>query len=220
MTIALTADTAFAASATGAPPAAHGDAHATDAHSDGAHGGGHVKHIDNWFSFSFGPDKERKNGPLAFAILNFVILLILLVKVGRGRISNYLRLRYEGVRRALDEAEALRKQAQQQLADVEARASKLDKEIEEIRASVAADAEQERQRIISAAEAEANRIVEAADRTINEEVKRVRAQLERDAVNAALSAAEKLLRQQIGEGDHKRLTDEYLAGMRTIGDRN
>ena len=56
----------------------------------------------------------------------------------------------------------------------------------------------------------AQRIVEAADRTMTEEIKRIRAQLEVEAVDAAISAAEKLLRKKVTEADRKRLDEQYL----------
>ena len=154
---------------------------------------------------------KYKNPPLGWSLVNFIILIFLLRRYAAPPIRKYLQDRHDKVRNALDEAAAMREQARQKLGEIDSKLKGLGDEVAAIRENVAADAEQERDRIVAAAEAEAERIVEQADRTMQEEIKRVRAQLEVEAVDAAMSAAEKLLRKNVTDADRKRIDQEYLS---------
>ncbi len=188
----------------------HG-APAGEAHG-GGHGGGHaVKHLDNWVSFSFGPGKPYQNGPFAFAILNFIILVIVLVKFGGKPFRAYLENRHATIKKDLEEAAQVNAQARAKLDEIEAKLRNVDKEIAELKAVVARDAALEKERIIKAAEDEAERIVKAADETMDRELRRAQRRLEIEAVNAAMTAAEKLIRREVNDGDRKRLNEEYFA---------
>jgi F-type H+-transporting ATPase subunit b len=197
----------------GAPALAeeHAPAEAESGDHAAGHAAGHeVRHLDNWFSFSFGPGKEHQNGPLAFAILNFVLLVWLVVKFGRKPFRDYLQQRHSSVRKDLEDAAALHTQARQQLDEMDGKLRGLDREIAEIKAAVAADAQLEKERIIKAAQAEAERIIAQADDTLSKELNRARHRLELEAVDAAMKAAEKLLKQKVNDADRQRLAEEYF----------
>ncbi len=192
------------------PPAEAGEA---AGHAAAGHEGheGHAPVLDNWFSLSFGPGKQHQYGPLAFSILNFVALVWLLVRFGRKPLGDFLHQRHVSVRKDLDEAAQLHREARARLAEIEGKLAALDREISEIKQAVAADAELERERIIKNAEAEAERIVKQADDILAREVRNAQRRLEVEAVDAALTAAEKLIKQQLTEEDRQRLDEEYFA---------
>lgn len=208
--------------------AAHADEGYTGAagHAEAAHGdhgghGGHGGHkITNWFSFDYGPDRPEKNGPFGFMVLNFVLLIYLLVKLGKKPVTEYLDKRHTSIRDNLTEAQELRRQAKEKLEQIEAKIANLDAEIAEIKQHVADDAEEEKQRIIAAAEQEAERIVQNAEKTLDKELDRARRRLEAEAVDAALGAAEKLIKQKITDKDRKQLNEEYFEQLTSSGGSN
>jgi len=203
----------------GAGPALH-QGEAPEPHGEG-HGGGHgVTHLDNWFSFSFGPGKAHQNGPFAIAILNFIILVYLAWRFGRRPIAAYLESRHSSIRDSLAEAARLRAEAQSQLDEIKGRLRNLEQEIAGIKQRVAADAEQEKQRIIADAQSQAESLVQAADRALERELVRVRRLLEAEAVSAAMEAAEKLIKQQINEADRRRIDEDYLTEIGSRGGKN
>jgi F-type H+-transporting ATPase subunit b len=213
--LGLLAPPSFEAAA-GEPEHATAD-HGTAAehHAAGAHHGGVPEQI-NWWSVDYSggclasDHPQYSAPPIGWAWVNFLIIIVLLVKFAGRPFLGFLRQRHEAVKRELREAAELRRRAKEQLDEVDRKLSNLDREIEQIKQEVTRDAEFEREQIITAAEAEATRIVEAADRTLAEEVKRVRRRLEKEAVEAALAAAEKLLKQRVNDADRKRLHDTYL----------
>jgi F-type H+-transporting ATPase subunit b len=186
-----------------------GEAHHGEAHHGEAHHGEHPAPLDNWFSLSFGPGKEKQNGPLAFAILNFVVLVWLVVRFGRKPLQAYLRDRHSTIRRELEEAARLHKEAEGKLAAIDGKLRDLDREIAGIKEAVARDADEERQRIIANAEAEAQRIVQMTEEQLKRELRNAQRRLEVEAVDSAIRAAEKLIRQSLTDDDRKRLNDEY-----------
>ncbi|MCC6750977.1 MAG: ATP synthase F0 subunit B [Deltaproteobacteria bacterium] len=185
---------------------------AGEAHGAG-HAAGHENHFDNLFSLSFGEGKEKKNPPFGFMVVNFLLLLVVLVKFAGKPFKQFLRQRHERIDKELKAAAEIRAQAQARLKEVETRLSRLDDEIREIKAAVARDAEQEKQQIVAQAHTEAARLIEGADRALAEEIKQVRLQLEAEAVKAALAAAERIVAQQITDGDRGRLEKEYLSQL-------
>jgi F-type H+-transporting ATPase subunit b len=202
------------ASASEDPPVEAGGAHGAaqgEDHGD-AHGGGHaVTHLDNWFSFDFGPGKTYQNGPFGFAILNFIILLWLVARFGRKPFVEHLQSRHATIKKDLEEAAEVNAKARATLDEIAGKLKNLDHEIAEIKANVSRDAALEKERIIKAAEEEAERIVKTADQTMQRELRRAHRRLEIEAVNAAMSAAEKLIRREVNDADRKRLNEEYFA---------
>jgi F-type H+-transporting ATPase subunit b len=199
------------------------DSHKTHAHgkkhaAGDAHGGGHHESFKdiNWFSFDYGPGKTHKNPPIGWTIVNFAILVFLLVKLTGKPMTGYLKSRAEQIERDLAEAAKLRKEAEGKLEEIDNKVYKLDDDVANIKLAVAEDAQAEKQRIIEAAQREAETIVEAAERTLNVEIERAKRRLEVSAVDAALKAAELILKKEIKTDDLERLRSEYKAQIEQV----
>jgi F-type H+-transporting ATPase subunit b len=76
-------------------------------------------------------------------------------------------------------------------------------------------AEGERERIVAEAEAKAARMRKDAEFLALQELKQVRQELWREAVEAAVLAAHELLTTGITTADQERLAEEYLATLGT-----
>src|SRR5581483_4053589 len=120
------------------------------------------------------------------------------------------------VRRALDEAAALRRRAQQDLDKYQERLRSIEAEVAQLLGNVRREAEAERARIIAAAEAQAVQLQRDAEAQIQVEIERARRDLQRRASEAAVGAAEALLKGQIQEVDHKRLVDTYVTSVENM----
>jgi F-type H+-transporting ATPase subunit b len=208
-----------------APAGEHGHEHGDHGHGDPAQEGAHGEHghghggggITNWFHF---PSEEHPNGPFAFMILNFVILVYLLVRFAKKPFVQYLENRHTSIRDNLAEASKMREEAREKLDVIKGKLSNLEREIAEIKESVKKDAELEKQRIIADAQAQAEQLVLGAERTLEEEVRRARRMLEREAVSAAMTASEKMIRQKITDVDRKRINEDYFQQITSSGGSN
>jgi F-type H+-transporting ATPase subunit b len=175
--------------------AAGHDAHAT-AHED-AHGG----HGHEAFSWT----KE-----LIGSFINFAILFGLLVYFGGPKIRAFLVDRRAEIATSLEEAQRLKAEAEAKHAEYAGKLAKLDAEIAKIREDMVKAGEAERDRIVAEAEKKAERLRNDTKFILAQRSKELRDELVRESVEAAVAAAEKLLREKTTADDQQRLSRAYL----------
>lgn len=166
----------------------------------------------NWFSMNYkdGPDKAHSSPPLLFALVNFALFIIVIVVFAGKPLKQFLGSRHDKVKHNLDEAAKLRTEASAKLQEIGARLNRLDQEIAQLHKDVLADAEVEKRQIIENAHHEAKQVVAMAEKTLALEIRKVKTQLEREAIDAAMKAAESILKQQLNSADIARLNNDYL----------
>ncbi len=199
---------------------AHG-ANGGDAHgAEGGHGDGH--HVlytadddhdgtANWLdgdSSAYMVEKLVKHG------LNFAILVGLFVAYAWRPLTDSLRARALRIRQALEGSAAARDAAAAKAAEAEARLTRIETEVEAIRARAAAEAETEAKKLVARAHDEARRIGEAAERSIRDEATRARLALRREAVDLAVKLAEGVLSGQVGREDNEKLARDLLTTLK------
>lgn len=205
----------------------HGESHATasgeGAHEGGSHGG--VSPADwNWFDMGYksknaeGQSLEEHGGhgmapPALFALINAFIFFGLLVWKGGPPIKNFVKQRHLTIKEALEESARLRDDARDKLEDYSKRIAGVEAEVEKIFSEIRADAEAEKQRILEAAKAQAESIKANAEDRIAAEMAQARRELEAEVVEAAIMAAEKLIKVTATPADHKTLIDTFITDM-------
>jgi F-type H+-transporting ATPase subunit b len=147
-------------------------------------------------------------------IVNFVILVGTLIYFLRSPVSGYLATRRAQVRADLDAAEAMKRSAAAQIAEMEAKLKALPRELEELRARGQAEIEAEEARIRELADAERTRLVEQARREIDQQVRMAQRALVEHAADLAVSVAETRIKRDITDDDRARLVTTYLAQVR------
>jgi F-type H+-transporting ATPase subunit b len=178
----------------------------------GGHGGGHdAPVIENWWSWDYGPGKTHHHPPFGFALINFVVFLLILRRLIGPSFREMLASRHGDVRKALDRAQTLEKKAQEQLAEYERRTQAVESEVQELLTSLRKQAEAERQRIIAQAETEADKLLKDAESQVRVAVEGARRDLMRKAGQLAVELAESLIRQKITDTDQRGLAERYVA---------
>jgi len=181
-----------------------GEAHGEGEH-DGAHGPGaehegeeghHEAHFDGL--------------KFTMTVLNFLIWLGFVVWLARKPVSEYLKNRRMAVEEGIEEAKRLSAEAEEKHAEYSARLERLDEALEMLRKEVIQAGEAESDRIIQDAEARAARMRKDARFLVDQQMKQLRVDLTREAIEAAVSAAAEVLAEQVQPGDQQRLADEYL----------
>jgi F-type H+-transporting ATPase subunit b len=172
--------------------------------------GGAAPHI-NWFSWA----NREEFPPLAFAVINFIVLLFVLRRLALPKIRATSDRRHEETRRELEEARRLHREARERLADYEKRLKAIDQEIANLVAAVRAEAEAEAARTIKVALEQADRLKRESEFTMSQELKQLRIDLERETVERAIAAAEKLLRERLTDADQRRLTEQFVGSLET-----
>lgn len=172
--------------------------------------------IVNWWSWDRGPnakDPSHKDWPppFGYAIINFLVFLAIMYKLAGPGIASMVKSRHDTIAKDLREAAELRRQAETELKQYQAKVANIDQEIESLLAQIKKEAELEKARIIAAAEADAKRLKLDAERQIAAEIDRARRELRRGVIEAAVAAAEDTLKKNIGADDQRKMAEHYVA---------
>ena len=110
----------------------------------------------------------------------------------------------------LDELEAKKRQAEQDLARYNQKIALLDEEAEQIVAGYIKQGEEAKARILKEAESAAEKLEEQAHRNIEHEFEQAKNKLRQDVLEKALARAESIVKDTITKDDQEKLVDEYL----------
>jgi ATP synthase F0 subunit b len=151
-------------------------------------------------------------------VINLLIFVLILVYVLRNKIhiGQVFDDRAAAIRRELEQARHDKQEAEQRLAEVEARLAGLDQEVAEIRAEADREAEREAERIRQAAAADAEKIRQMAQREIEGAMKSARSELRAFVAEHSVEMAENIIRREIRPEDDKRMLSEYLDDLREV----
>ncbi len=165
----------------------------------GAHGGGGIP----W-------------GEIAKQAINFAILVGVLVYFLRKPLSSFLKERAELMRKSIDDAANARAEAARKLEAVDARMAKLSDEIAALNARMDAESAAEAKALRETVSSEIERIRKQAEFTGEQEVKKARAELQKEASALSARAAEELVRKSLSPEDQARLVKENIEKIEGI----
>lgn len=164
-----------------------------------AAGGGHAEGV---------PTRE-----MIFHGINLALLLGFLFWVAKSPVGDAVRNRSAVVRQDLEESNKLRKEAQSRFDELDARLSRFEETVDEMKAEAAREAEAEAARIAEQTEVEVARVAATAEKTIRDETVQARTALRREAIELAVKLAEENLRGRITAADHDRMARDLLGAV-------
>jgi F-type H+-transporting ATPase subunit b len=186
-----------------------GGEHAAD--HGGTHAAGeHGEHAEGEHGAHHGPDAVK----IAALFVNFGIWIALIVYLLRTPLAEYLRSRRLAVEEGLEEAKRLQVEAQRVYDEYTEKLAHRDEEKQRLREEMIRAGEAERDRLLAEADRRAERMRKDAQFLIDQQLKQLRIDLTREAVEAAVAAAEEVLRAQASEADQKRLAEAYLESLK------
>ena len=190
-----------AAPAEQATDAAQGaaDAHATD-EAHGEDGDGHGEG-------SLSPAKLKD---LFWRVLNFIALMIILVKFGAKPIASALGGRQAAVKNELEDLESRRDSAEKQYREFEAKLATVEKDIDSIVEKAVAQAEVEKAKILEKAEQAGDDMKRQAEQAIQNEIVEARRDLKNDVADQAAVMAEELIVKNLTSEDQVKIIENYL----------
>lgn len=151
-------------------------------------------------------------------VINLLIFVLLLVYIFRNkiRIGQVFDNRAAGIVKELEQAKREKQEADQKLAEVEARLSRLDQEVAEIRAAAEREREREAARLSQAAAADAEKIRQTAQREIAGAMKAARTELRAFVAEQSVELAETIIRREIRPDDNTRMLNNYIDELREV----
>lgn len=215
-------------------PVAPADTHGANAHGSdpgkgdhGEHGAEHAHGTDqpiNWI-YGFIGEKDditeetlvwRKKGrpvPLMASIINTAILFFGIYRYGKQPLAEMLQKRKEDLERGMTEAAKKKAEAEARLAEYEAKKASLEEEKVRIKKEYAEQAVREKERVLREAAEKRERMRRDAEFLLDQELKLARQALMTQTVDAAVTTAEKIIKQKLTNQDQERLADEFLKGL-------
>ncbi len=170
--------------------AAHGEAgHAEEGHS------------------SITPTKLKD---LFWQTVNFIALVVILVKFLAKPISSGLAGRQQKIREEIETLEARRDEAERSYKEFEARLAGMEKEMESVVEKAIAQAENEKARILAEAEKAAEDIKRQAEAAVQAELVDARRVLLEEVADKAAAMAEELIVKNLTPEDQVTITEQYL----------
>lgn len=206
-------------------PVPHGDPHAHGqgaglgdqgaAHEEGGHGegGGHEEEHGppkpiNWFDFD-----NKSQPPYGAMLINFILLLGMYIYFGKKPVADALKNRRVEIAKEVEEAQKMRLEAEARAEKYQEKLRHLEDELKDTRAALVEAGKADKDRIVREAEEKAARMEKDAAFLIEQEMKQLRQDLTREAVEMAVTAAEELLKKRVTPVDHERLAEDYLAEL-------
>jgi len=167
----------------------------------------------------YGKQREAANNgkggtpvtPYVYILFNALVLYGMYYYLGKKPIGAGLKARRDAVAKELDEATQIKTEAKAKLAEYSHRLTKLDQELERMKKELTLAGEKDRDRIVKEAEERAERMKKDAQFLLDQEVKQMRIDLQKYAVEAAMRAAEKALESKVSAEDRQRIAEEYVA---------
>ncbi len=145
-----------------------------------------------------------------YYILDFIAFVAIIVYAARKPLAAFLDKRYADVSKEIAAAHELRDAAQQKFDAYKARMDNLAVEMDKILADARAGTEVEVQRILADAKAQVERVTAEEKIRLDQESKRIRDELQRDAAALALKLAEQMVRERLDAAAQTKLVDRAL----------
>jgi len=147
---------------------------------------------------------------LFWRVINFIALMIILVKFGAKPIGSALAGRQKRITDELAELESRKAEAETSFREFEVKLSTVEKDIDRVVEKAVAQAEVEKAKIIEKAEQAADDIKRQAKLAIQNEIMEARRTLKNDVADQATVMAEELIKKNLTPDDQVKIIEDYL----------
>ncbi len=127
-------------------------------------------------------------------VINFAVLAVFFWMLLKSKLPQMFRERTNTIQKALQEARTASAEASRRLGDIEARLSKLDSEVSDIKAGAEREGAAEEERMRAAAEEDKKKVVDAAESEIAAIARSARHELKSFAASLAVDIASKKIK--------------------------
>ena len=179
--------------------------HKTEEHAAAEHGAVHHS--------SLSPAKLKD---LGWRIMNFIALMIILVKFGAKPIAAGLSSRKNKIKTEIEDLQARKAEAEKSYRDFEAKLASVESDIDTIVEKAVAQAQVEKARIIEKAEQAAADIQRQAEMAIQHEIMEARRMLKNEIADQAAAMAEELIVKNLTAADQVKIVEDYLVKVGAV----
>jgi F-type H+-transporting ATPase subunit b len=148
--------------------------------------------------------------------VNFLALLIILFKLLRKPLVNFLQNRKETIQREYEELLRKKREAEAQYLELQARLKNMEDEAKQILQNYIDQGQKEKERIIKEAEEQAKRVMEQADLYIKHELEKAKENLRKELAQEVMKLAEERLLKGLTIEDHKRIFQDVVESLKNL----
>lgn len=171
-------------------------------------------HGINWWHLG----SEYKDAPaLGWLSITFLVFVYCIIKAVKKPLSLYLETRSKDIKRAIEEGQKAKAQAQEQLANYEQKLASLSKEIERMKQQFLEQAEAEKKEKMRLAHEIEQRIVRDTEDTIRANYTRAKNRLAQEMIELALQHAQKHIVEHQREDMDQLLKKQMITDLSTYG---
>lgn len=152
-----------------------------------------------------------------YRVIVFVLLVLILVKLAKKPLLNFLDKRTADIEKAIKDANDASENAKAELTNYEIKMKGFEKDLETMKEKSLKAAEAEKEQILEDAEKQIEKLKSFAENLIESETKKASVQLKKQAVIAAIEAAEAKLGQKLDSETQKKLLDQYIKKIEVAG---
>lgn len=150
---------------------------------------------------------------LVFTIINLIVLFVLMRIFLFKPVNNIIAKREEAIRKQFDDADAVRKEAENLKTEYEASLAGAKDESARLITEAKEKARGEYDRIVKSADEEVNKKIQKAQETIEEEKQKTMRNMQSEIQGLVVAVAAKVVGSQVQAGDSSRLYDDFIAEM-------
>lgn len=149
-------------------------------------------------------------GLVIWTVLTFIILLFVLKKLAWKPILSALNDRESAIKESLEKAEKAKEEAQKVLEENQASLLKAEEESKKIIDQSRQFADKLKDQMLRESKEQAQKIIEDASAQIDQKKEAAFNELKTKVAEIAISAAEKILKENLDKDSHEKLVDRYI----------
>lgn len=154
--------------------------------------------------------------PFLATLINWGLLVSLIVVFAKKQLPAALKKRKAAIVQGMEEAGRMKSTAEERLHELEGKLSRVDEEIDTIKADMKRASEHERERILREAEERRVSLERDAARLIETELEGAKEQLRREVVEVALQLASQEVATQLTSQDQQAVFEEALGSLKSL----
>lgn len=165
------------------------------------------------FSVDILASNQLNTGDMAFILVSFIVLLILVKIFAWGPVTKIMQDRADKIAADIDSAEDARKEAEDLAAKRQEQLKASRQEATTIVADAKTQGNQQRQEIIEKAQSDAGALKDSAQAEIEQARRDALAGVQNEVADLSVQIATKIIQKELKLEDQKALIDSYIEGL-------
>ena len=155
---------------------------------------------------------------IIFHTINLVILISAIVYLEKKKkfLHNFFQNRHDNLKKALEEAEAEKRKAEEKYREYQGKLENIEKEIQALTELLRKDGNSEKELMLKNARDLAERMKKDAQMSADQEIAKARYELRKEAVRLAVQMAEEKLQKEMKDEDQDRLAEENINNIKEL----